>query len=61
MPFYVATTANTTEVIASGVTNNGATYSSSGNYSYAGFTHVICDLDTAAGGTSEGLTQILFI
>ena len=49
VPFYVATTANTTgSDLASGVTNNGATYSSSGNYSYAGYTHVICDLDTAA-------------
>ncbi len=63
VPFYVATTANTTgSDLASGVTNNGATYSSSGNYSYAGYTHVICDLDTAAGGTSEDLlTKVVYL
>ena len=63
VPFYVATTANTTgSDLASGVTNNGATYSSTGNYSYAGYTHVICDLETATGGTSEDLlTKIVYL
>tara|TARA_B100001564_G_scaffold238025_1_gene201333 strand:- start:522 stop:2231 length:1710 start_codon:yes stop_codon:yes gene_type:complete len=57
VPFYVSTTNNTTgSNLASGVTNNGAVYSSTGNYSFNNFTHVICDLDTAAGGTNENLT-----
>ena len=63
VPFYVATTQNTTgSDLASGVTNNGATYSASGNYSYGGYTHVICDLDTAAGGTSEAaFTNVVYL
>ncbi len=63
VPFYVSTTNNTTgSDLASGVTNNGATYSASGNYSYGGYTHVICDLDTAAGGTSEAaFTNVVYL
>ena len=56
VPFYVATTDNTTgSDLASGVTNNGATYSASGGaYSNgAGSTFVTVDLATAAGGTAE--------
>ena len=55
VPFYVATTANTTgSNLASGVTNNGATYSASGGtYSNGSFTFVTVDLATAAGGTGE--------
>lgn len=56
VPFYVATTANTTgSDLASGVTNNGATYSASGGaYSNgSGSTFVRVDLATAAGGTGE--------
>ena len=55
VPFYVATTANTTgSDLASGVTNNGAVHSASGGaYSNGTFTFVTVDLATAAGGTSE--------
>ena len=55
VPFYVATTQNTTgSDLASGVTNNGATYSASGGaYSNGTNTFVTVDLATAAGGTSE--------
>ena len=55
MPFYVATTQNTTgSDLASGVTNNGAVHSASGGaYSNGTFTFVTVDLDTAAGGTGE--------
>ena len=55
VPFYVATTQNTTgSDLASGVTNNGATYSASGGaYNNGTFTFVTVDLATAAGGTSE--------
>ena len=55
VPFYVATTQNTTgSDLASGVTNNGAVHSASGGaYSNGTFTFVTVDLDTAAGGTGE--------
>ena len=55
VPFYVATTQNTTgSDLASGVTNNGAVHSASGGaYSNGTFTFVTVDLDTAAGGTLE--------
>ena len=55
VPFYVATTQNTTgSDLASGVTNNGAVHSASGGaYSNGTFTFVTVDLATAAGGTSE--------
>ena len=55
VPFYVATTQNTTgSNLASGVTNNGAVHSASGGaYSNGTFTFVTVDLNTAAGGTAE--------
>ena len=55
VPFYVATTQNTTgSDLASGVTNNGAVHSASGGaYSNGVNTFVTVDLDTAAGGTTE--------
>ena len=55
VPFYVATTQNTTgSDLASGVTNNGAVHSASGGaYSNGTFTFVTVDLATAAGGTAE--------
>ena len=56
VPFYVATTQNTTgSNLASGVSNNGATYSATGGAynSGTGSTFVFVDVATAAGGTSE--------
>ena len=55
VPFYVATTQNTTgSDLASGVTNNGAVHSASGGaYSNGVNTFVTVDLATAAGGTAE--------
>ena len=62
VPFYVATTANTTgSNLASGVTNNGATYSASGGtYNNGSFEFVTVDLATAAGGTAELITGANF-
>ena len=64
VPFYIATTANTTgsNLVSSGVSNNGATWTTSGNYYGSGYVHVICDLSTAAGGTSEDIaTKTVYI
>lgn len=61
VPFYVATTANTTgSDLASGVLNNGAVYDTSSTYHGGGYTHVIVDVSTAAGGTSELVTTKIF-
>ena len=57
VPFYVSTTDNTSgSNLASGVLNNGAVYNTSSTYHGGGYTHVVVDLSTAAGGTSEGIT-----
>ena len=63
VPFYVATTDNTTgSNLASGVLNNGAVYDTSSSYHGGGTTHVIVDLATAAGGTSESIgTNIVYL
>ena len=64
VPFYLATTANTTgaNLVSSGVSNNGAVWSTSGDYYGSGYIHVKCDLSTAAGGTSEELdTKVVYI
>ena len=63
VPFYVSTTDNTTgSNLASGVLNNGAVYDTSSSYHGGGTTHVIVDLATAAGGTSESInTNIIYL
>ena len=63
VPFYVSTTDNTTgSNLASGVLNNGAVYDTSSTYHGGGYTHVVVDLSTAAGGTSEGIsTNIVYL
>ena len=63
VPFYVSTTDNTTgSNLASGVLNNGAVYDTSSSYHGGGTTHVIVDLATAAGGTSENInTNIVYL
>ena len=59
VPFYVASTANTTgsDLITSGVTNNGATYDTNSTYysSFFGATLVYVDVDTAAGGSQSSM------
>ena len=63
VPFYVSTTDNTTgSNLASGVLNNGAVYDTGSTYHGGGTTHVIVDLATAAGGTSENInTNIVYL
>ena len=63
VPFYVSTTDNTSgSNLASGVSNNGAVYDASSSYHGGGYTHVVCDLSTAAGGTSESIgTNIVYL
>ncbi len=55
VPVYIATTKNTSgsDLVSSGVLNNGSNYNASSNYHQGSHTFIHIDIDTAAGGSED--------